>query len=246
MTTLDDLKTRFMEKPAFRKEYARADEEYALIEAMLRARTAAKLTRAELAERLGMTRSAVARLENGQVSPSLKTLRRYAEATGTKLTVNFTPVTETVGWTEAPRPEYGEDPDRDEPAEALARGNLMRLLRDTGLEVESLRLNVAVRSPDGLWQEYDLVADGEDEVVVLEARMTLYPTDVSHFVSRLGDFRKWRPECYARPRLYGAISYLTAKDDAIRMAEKAGFYLIQAAGYNASIVNSEGFKPRLF
>ena len=33
MTKLKDLKKRFMEEPAFREEYARVDEEYALVEA---------------------------------------------------------------------------------------------------------------------------------------------------------------------------------------------------------------------
>ena len=33
MTKLKDLKDRFMKDPEFRKEYARADEEYALVEA---------------------------------------------------------------------------------------------------------------------------------------------------------------------------------------------------------------------
>jgi len=42
MTKLKDLKARFMEDPAFREEYARIDEEYALIEALVRARTAAR------------------------------------------------------------------------------------------------------------------------------------------------------------------------------------------------------------
>ena len=41
MTKLNDLKARFMEDPEFREEYARADEEYALIEAPVRARAAA-------------------------------------------------------------------------------------------------------------------------------------------------------------------------------------------------------------
>ncbi|MCY3755574.1 MAG: hypothetical protein OXG99_15980 [Alphaproteobacteria bacterium] len=36
MTKLKDLKARFMEDPEFRKEYARADEEYALVEAECR------------------------------------------------------------------------------------------------------------------------------------------------------------------------------------------------------------------
>ncbi len=41
--------------------------------------------------RLGTTQSAVARLEGGRVSPSFATLRRYAEATGTRLTVGLVP-----------------------------------------------------------------------------------------------------------------------------------------------------------
>ena len=89
MTKLSDLKKRFMEGPEFREEYARADDEFALIEALVRARAAAKLTQAELARRLGTTQSAIARLEGGRVSPSFATLRRYAEATGTRLTVSL-------------------------------------------------------------------------------------------------------------------------------------------------------------
>ena len=92
MTRLKDLKKRLMKDPEFREEYARADEEFALIEALVRARTAARLTQEELARRLGTTQSAVARLEGGGVSPSIATLRRYAEATGTRLTVALVPV----------------------------------------------------------------------------------------------------------------------------------------------------------
>ncbi len=89
MTKLKDLKDRFMQDPEFREEYARVDEEYALVETLVRARTAANLTQAELARRIGTTQSAVARLEGGRVSPSFSTLRRYAEATGTRLTVEL-------------------------------------------------------------------------------------------------------------------------------------------------------------
>ena len=91
MTKLKGLKARLMEDAEFREEYARVEEEHALIEALVRARTEAKLTQAELARRLGTTQSAVARLEGGRVSPSFATLRRYAEATGTRLTVSLVP-----------------------------------------------------------------------------------------------------------------------------------------------------------
>ena len=89
MAKLKDLKERFMKDPAFREEYARADEEYALVEAMVRARAAANLTQSELAARIGTTQSAIARLEGGRLSPSVRTLRRYAEATGMRLTFGF-------------------------------------------------------------------------------------------------------------------------------------------------------------
>ena len=89
MAKLKDLKERFMKDPAFRQEYARADEEYALAEALVRARTAANLTQLQLAERIGTTQSAIARLEGGRLSPSVRTLRRYAEATGMRLTFGF-------------------------------------------------------------------------------------------------------------------------------------------------------------
>lgn len=45
-----------MEDPEFREEYARIDEEYALVEALVHARTSAKLTQAELAQRRGEAR----------------------------------------------------------------------------------------------------------------------------------------------------------------------------------------------
>ena len=89
MAKLKDLKERFMKDPVFREEHARADEEYALVEGMVRARTAAKLTQSELAAPIGTTQSAIARLEGGRLSPSVRTLRRYAEATGMRLTIGF-------------------------------------------------------------------------------------------------------------------------------------------------------------
>lgn len=91
MTKLADFKKRLMANPEFQREYAEADAEFAMIEALVRARTSANLSQAELARRIGTTQSAIARLESGGVSPSLSTLRKYAEATGTKLEINLVP-----------------------------------------------------------------------------------------------------------------------------------------------------------
>ena len=65
------------------------DAEIEALPVALCARTTAKLTQTDPVRRLGTTQSAVVRLEGGRVSPSFATLRRYAEATGTRLTVGL-------------------------------------------------------------------------------------------------------------------------------------------------------------
>lgn len=89
MTRLADLKKKLMRNPEFREEYEKADAEFQLIESLIRARAKANLSQADLAKRIGTTQSAIARLEGGGVSPSISTLRRYAEATGTRLEINL-------------------------------------------------------------------------------------------------------------------------------------------------------------
>ena len=89
MTKISTLKKRLMEDPKFRKEYEKADAEFSIIEALIHARAAAKLSQAEVACRIGTTQSAIARLEAGNVAPTIPTLRRYAEATGTKLHIEL-------------------------------------------------------------------------------------------------------------------------------------------------------------
>lgn len=91
MKTLEELKEKYMKDPEFRKAYKEADLEYTVIELLIRARVQAKLSQAEVAERMSTTQSAIARLEGGRVSPSIATLRRYAEATGYELRVDMTP-----------------------------------------------------------------------------------------------------------------------------------------------------------
>lgn len=91
MTKIADLKKKLMENPEFREEYRKADAEFRLVETLVRARMNANLSQAELARRIGTTQSAIARLEGGGVSPSISTLRRYAEATGSRLEINLVP-----------------------------------------------------------------------------------------------------------------------------------------------------------
>lgn len=86
---LAEILAKDMADPAFAAAYAEADAEYAVLEAMISARAAAGLTQAALADRMGTTQSAIARLEGGRVSPSVETLQRYAKAVGKRLRVEM-------------------------------------------------------------------------------------------------------------------------------------------------------------
>ena len=87
MLTHKELRARALERGDVKAEYTRLDEEFALLDEFLKARAAAGITQAEVAERIGTTQSAVARLESGsgKHSPSLATLQKYAHALGCRL-----------------------------------------------------------------------------------------------------------------------------------------------------------------
>jgi DNA-binding XRE family transcriptional regulator len=80
-------------RPGFTQAWDALEEEYTALEALLGARKMAGLTQEELADRMGTTKSAISRLEsslrNEKHSPSFTTLKKYANACGKKLVVQF-------------------------------------------------------------------------------------------------------------------------------------------------------------
>ena len=84
MLTHKELKSRALARGDVRVEFDKLEEEFAFLDEFLKARAAAGMSQAEIADRMGTTQSAVARLESGRGkhSPSLATLRNYARALG--------------------------------------------------------------------------------------------------------------------------------------------------------------------
>jgi DNA-binding XRE family transcriptional regulator len=88
---VSELAKEWLKDPEFVNEYEALEEEFVLAGALIDARANSNLTQDQIAERMGTSRTAVVRLEGGKGNPSLNTLRRFAEATGTKLRVSFEP-----------------------------------------------------------------------------------------------------------------------------------------------------------
>ncbi len=91
MTRVLDMHKKWMKEPKYRRAYDALEEEFALASAVIGVRNRAGLTQAGLARKMGTTQPVVARLESGRVRPSMRTLERLAEATGSRLRITFEP-----------------------------------------------------------------------------------------------------------------------------------------------------------
>ncbi len=89
MKTLKALKAELLAHADTRAEYDALADEFAMARELIAARTRAGLTQADVAERMGTTQSAVARLEGGKAAPSLRSVQRYAQAVGCRAVVRL-------------------------------------------------------------------------------------------------------------------------------------------------------------
>jgi ribosome-binding protein aMBF1 (putative translation factor) len=100
MSTIKKAKTipaaevfaEFRSQHGYQAAYDSLDDEFAIIETLMAARSAADLSQDEIAQRMKTTQSAIARLEAGGHRASLATLRRYASATGHRLRITLEPL----------------------------------------------------------------------------------------------------------------------------------------------------------
>ena len=81
----------WLKNPEFRAAYDALEEEFALAQALIKARADADMTQEQVAREMGTTQAVVARLESGRSMPSTRTLQRYAAATRTRLRISFEP-----------------------------------------------------------------------------------------------------------------------------------------------------------
>ena len=95
MMTHEEFKAELLSDPAVKAEYDALENEFSLYGEMLKARKIAGLSQTDVAERMHSKQSTIARLESAggskKHSPSLSTLRKYAEAVGCTLDVRLIP-----------------------------------------------------------------------------------------------------------------------------------------------------------
>ena len=88
-TKWTELKNERARKPAVQAGYSRARSAYRLAERVRLLREARGMSQGELAQRMGTTQSAIARLEAGGTYPNFQTLERVGGALRAELVVEF-------------------------------------------------------------------------------------------------------------------------------------------------------------
>lgn len=88
---LEELKKEHLSNPQVKAEYDALEPEFQVIRAMIEARRDQHLTQQQLANRTGIDRADISKLENGNANPSLKLLKRLAEGMGMNVKIEFVP-----------------------------------------------------------------------------------------------------------------------------------------------------------
>lgn len=106
MRTHAQLKKAALSHPSVKKEYDSLNEEFQMLEKMIKARIESGKTQSDVAKKMKTTTSVVGRLETGggshRHSPTVDSLRRYARAVNCVLEVKFVPQSKRVAYKSGP------------------------------------------------------------------------------------------------------------------------------------------------
>jgi Predicted transcription factor, homolog of eukaryotic MBF1 len=92
MRTFEELLAEYLTDEKFREEWEKSEVQYAIQEAIMDARIRGKMTQKELAEKSGIDRADISKLETGDSNPTIRQLQKLALGMGKKLVVNFVPL----------------------------------------------------------------------------------------------------------------------------------------------------------
>lgn len=128
--------------------------------------------------------------------------------------------------------------------ESLVEGDLIRILQERDIQVNRTSTRVKGRYGNENY-EFDIIAHDGNEIVVVEVKTTLKVKSVDEHIARLKKIKTWMRE-YEQYKIYGAVAFLRADEEADTYAENKKLFVIKATGDSASIVNDKGFTPLVF
>ncbi len=87
MKTLEQFKKEAFKRPGVRKAYTEMQPEFQIIRALIISRNKKGMSQRKLAQKIGVTQSALARFETGNINPTLSFVQKITNGLGLKLIV---------------------------------------------------------------------------------------------------------------------------------------------------------------
>jgi hypothetical protein len=116
------------------------------------------------------------------------------------------------------------------------------LLNNRKLGFERLAENFSFKVEDDVI-EFDLVAYGEDTLLVMNIYAVADEEDIDYFIEDLREIRDSFPE-YMNHKIYGAIGVLEIENEPIKYANRWGIFVIKKSGDSIVVANRKNFKPK--
>ena len=135
-------------------------------------------------------------------------------------------------------------------AEDLVAPSVPRILRETvgcpdGPIDSAVRVQRHSVIDYGRTQEFDVVATCGEYALINETKSALQPGDIAQFTKLLEEVREFIPE-FADKKVIGAIGSLYVDPSLVTHGERAGLIVLGFGDDVMQVLNSAGFKPKVF
>jgi len=132
-------------------------------------------------------------------------------------------------------------------SEKIVFDNIEDTLKDLGFKNFSVRRNVE-STIDSQHMEIDILAVGEDYVLVMEVKTTLRVEHVRKFIKKLKEkFLTFFPEFKGRYKVYGVVIGINFQEGVDEFAIKNGLLVLRYKDKGkVEVLNPKGFKPKDF
>ena len=126
--------------------------------------------------------------------------------------------------------------------EGLVVPGVKRLFGERGIALEKVYPRAEAHK-QGETIEIDVLAVGEEHVVMVEVKSTLSVDDVKEHLQELGRFKAFFPE-YADRKVLGAVAGIVIEHNVSRYAYQQGLFVIGQSGDAVRLLNDDKFRPK--
>ena len=136
-------------------------------------------------------------------------------------------------------------------AEDLVAPSICHILRDTFKIPTKYECAANVRCKridprdNSRMKEFDVVAECDGYVLVVETKSTPKSTDIPELLETMGEFRVYFPR-YKDKKVFGGLAMLYAPKNIVKHASSEGLLILAVGEEPMDVMNEPGFKPTEF